>query len=165
MANNIYKVDVNAYVFGSEAGDDVAWSTENIADGAGRQSAFLDLGVGTTARPRRFMWRFWTQLQATPTVGNVIYVYLKTSDGSHPDNDDGTGDAAVSAEDKLKNLDLIGILVVDEAAADVEMVAHGEIEINERYAGVVLWNASGATITNDAAETKLSLTEVPDQIQ
>lgn len=165
MPNKIYAHGETAIIFGSEAGDDVAWSTENIADGAGRQSAHHDLGDIATARAVDFMYRFWTQLQATPTVGRTVQLYFKTSDGTHHDNDDGTGDVAVSAEDKLSNLDPGRPVVVDEAAANVEMVSHGLIQLHHRYVATVLWDDSGASITNDAAETKAELTPVPPEIQ
>jgi len=168
MPNKEYTIEETTIVFGSDTGggDDVDWSTENIANGAGRQSAQHDLGDRATARSSRYRFRFYTQLQATPTVGQSVRIYLKTSDGTHADNDDGTGDAAVSAEDKLLNLRLIGVAIVDEAAANIEIVASGIIEdLDQRYIQFVLWNASGASITNDTAETKLELTPMPREIQ
>ena len=166
MANKVYAIGETAIVFGSEVGDDVAWSTENIANGAGRQSALYDRGALTTAKADRYITRFYTQAQATPTVGNICRLYMKTSDGTHPDNDDGTGDAAVSAEDKLRNLRPMKPAIVDEAAANVEFVAsQPELLITDRHVGFVLWNAMGSAITNDAAETKLILTPIPPEIQ
>ena len=75
MANKLYKVDETAIVFGSEVGDDVAWSSENISDGSGRQSALYDQGAGGTARALRWMYRIYTQAQATPTVGQALRMY------------------------------------------------------------------------------------------
>lgn len=168
MANKVYLNDEASTVFGSEAGDDVDWSTENISDGAGRQSAEADLGAAP--RSRRYRVELWTQLQATPTVGETVRLYLKPNGGEgassdHPGNDDGTGDAAVSAENKLRNLHLLGALVVDEAAANIEMKLDVEVEINARHVQLVVWNDSGAAITNDAAETKARLTPLPDEVQ
>lgn len=139
------------------------FEVDAIATASGRQGALHDFGTG--ARSRRFAWRAWVQCQATPTLGALIRVYLKTSDGSHPDNDDGTGDAAVSAEDKLRNLHYIGAIVVDEAAANVEFAASGDVEISARYVAPVFWNASGATLTTDEAEHGFQLTPVPDEVQ
>lgn len=165
MANKVYRVSETAIVFGSEGGDDVDWSTESIADNAGRQSALYDRGVLTTAKAGLYHYRFYAQFQATPTVGDACYLYMKTSDGAHPDNDDGAGDAAVSAENKLRNLRPLKPIIVDEAAANIEMVCSGAVEIYDRHVGFVLWNESGATITADVAETKLILTPIPDEIQ
>lgn len=168
MPNKLYQNDETASLFGSEAGDDVAWTTESVADGAGRQSATLDLGAAP--RAYRYLLEVWTQFQATPTAGNALRVYIKesgseTATADHPTNDDGTGDAAVSDEDKLKNLDPVLSVAVDEAAADVEMGAKAIIEIPVRHIQLVLWNDSGATTTADAAETKARLTPLPPEIQ
>lgn len=165
MANKILKIDETAIIFGSEGGDDVAWTTESVANNAGRQSAHHDLGAGGTARAFRFMYRFYTQLQATPTLKQAVRILIKSSDGTHHDNDDGTGDIAVSAEDKLLNLRELKPAIVDEAAANIETVSSGLFEHYERYIAAVLWNQSGATITSDASETKLVITPVPDEIQ
>jgi len=113
---------------------------------------------------------FWTQFQATPTVGNSLAVYIKewgseSGTEDHPTNDDGSADAAVSAEDKLRNLRLVGIVTVDEAAANVEMGFKTIVEIGVREFQLVFWNESGATITTDATETKARLTPLPYQIQ
>lgn len=143
--------------------NDVTFECDGLSNGAGRQSAQLDLG--SAARSRRYAWRAFVQAQATPTVGDVLRVYLKTSDGTHPDNDDGTGDAAVSAEDKLRNLQFIGVIECDEAAANIEFVAQGEVEINARYVQIVFWNELGATLTTDVDENGLILTPVPDESQ
>lgn len=165
MSNETYIEHGTAVVFGSEVGDDVAWSTENISDGAGRQASLYDQGAEGTARPERWQYRFYTQAQATPTVGNMLECHLKTSDGSHPDNDDGASDAAVSAADKLKNLTLLLSPIVDEAAANVEFVSKGTIRIPHRYFGPVLWNAMGSAVTNDAGETKAVFTPIYEQQQ
>ena len=165
MANAIYEKTGSSVVFGSEVTDDVDWSTEAIANGAGRQSAQWDRGADGTARPGWYRYRFYTQAQATPTLGATCRLYLKTSDGTHADNDDGTGDAAVSAEDKLRNLDILQPAIVDEAAANIEYSATGIVHITARYVQAVLWNAMGSAVTNDAAETKLVLTETFPEVQ
>lgn len=168
MGSKVYHNPETAVVFGSEAGDDVDWSTESIANGAGRQSAVHDLGAGP--RATRYLLEFWAQFQATPTVGNACRLYIKefgseSGTEDHPTNDDGSTDAAVSAEDKLKNLDHVASIIVDEAAANVEMGTKVVVEILVREFQLVLWNASGATITSDVAETKARLTPMPPEIQ
>jgi hypothetical protein len=168
MANKIYIDPETAFTFGSEGGDTVDWTTESVANGAGRQSAIRDLGAGP--RSDRYLFEFWTQLQATPTVGSLVRLYIKeygseSGTEDHPTNDDGTGDAAVSAEDKLRNLRYVGAVTVDEAAANVEMGFKTVVEIAVREFQLVLWNASGAAITADAAETKARLTPIPYEIQ
>lgn len=166
MANKVYAVDETAIVFGSEVGDDVAWSNENISSAAGRQSALHDLGAGGTARSERFRYRFQMDgWQATPTVGNTLDLHIKTSDGTDPDNDDGTGDAAVSAEDKLSNLDYLDAIVCDEAAANILAATSGIVHISERHVAFVMWNRGGSATKNDGAGIKLTLTPRPLEIQ
>lgn len=158
MANEFYIKHGSEIVFGSEVGDDVAWTIENIANAAGRQSSFYDQGAEGTARPLFWQYRIFTQAQATPTVGNQLRCFLKTSDGSHPDNDDGTTDAAISSINKLLNLTTLHSPTVDEAAADTMFVNKGMLPIPHRYFGVAGWNAMGSSITNDDTETKAIFT-------
>ena len=102
--------------------------------------------------------------------GETVDIYLKTMGSSasataHPDNDDGTAEGAVSALNKLKNLHYLGSIVVDEAVADIEMVASGEVFITARGFNVVFWNASADALTNDVDENGFMLTPVPMEIQ
>jgi hypothetical protein len=94
----------------------------------------------------------------------MVTIYWKTSDGTHADNDDGTGDAAVSAIDKLRNLMVLGVIQIDENAA-VEMVASGEFEMSSRHGAPVWWNATAQTLSTTAADFGFSLTPVPDEVQ
>ncbi len=141
----------------------VVWTLTSLAAGAGRQSAQLDFGAGAVAF--KFRWRFWVQFATTPVVDEIIDRYIKTSDGTHLDNDDGTGDADVSAEDKLNNLHWIGSIVVDEATADIEMSASGVVEIYERYVHLVAFNRTADALTATALEHGAYLEEVPTQGQ
>ena len=165
MANKVYVARETTVVFGSEVGDDVAWSTESITDTNGRQSALHDFGASSMSRI--YEYRFHTQAQATPTLGEPCELYMKTalvSDG-HPDNDDGTGDAAVSSSDKLKNLKFLIPALCDEAAANIEFVASGILQLLAREVAFVFLNNLGATITTDDTETKLHLTPAPPEVQ
>jgi len=138
-------------------------TSQNLAAGAGRQGAVHDFGVG--ARSPRFAWRWGQEFETPPVVDEFLRIYAKTSDGTDPDNDDGTGDAAVSAENKLKNLTQIGKLIVDEAAADVQMAASGFILLPHRYFQPVIWNATADNLQNTANINVFSLTPVPFEIQ
>lgn len=171
MANEIYGlIETSLWFVPATAAqaEDAAFEVHNLASGAGRQSAQLDLGVA--ARSRRFRWRAFVQFATAPVLGETIDIYLKTAGSSasataHPDNDDGTGEAAVSAEDKLRNLQYLGSIVVDEAVANIEMVASGTIEITARAVQVVFWNNSADGLTNDVDENGFFLTPIVDQIQ
>ncbi len=165
MANLVYQNEEAEILFlpASQA-ETVIFEIDALGSGAGHQSAQHDFGVA--ARARRFTWRAFLQLQTGLVVNEVVRIYIKTeSTAGHPDNDDGTGDLAVSAEDKLKNLHMIGLIRVDEAVADREMVASGEIEISATKINVVFWNATSAALTTDETESGFILTPVPDEIQ
>ena len=164
MANLVYQPLQTVITFkpATQSGS-ATWELDAITNGAGRQAALYDFGTASVAR--RLSFRFYTQCQATPTLGNLIRLYWKSSEGSHPDNDDGTGDAAVSSEDKLRNLMYIGSAIVDEGAANIEFVRSGYFFLPHRYGAPVVWNASGATLTTDETEHGMTLTPVPDEIQ
>ena len=141
---------------------------DSLGAGAGIQSAIHDLGEGAIARI--YEWRAFVQFATTPVLGETIDFFIKTAGNSasstgHPDNDDGTTAGAVSAIDKLKNLHWIGSIKVDEAVADIEMVASGTIEISARAFQVVAWNAAVDALTTDVDENGFWLSPVPDEVQ
>lgn len=165
MANKVNQVIETAITWLASGGTAVLTLT-SLAAGAGRQGAFHDLGA--TARSPRYTWRFWMKFASAPAVGEVIEIYLKTADASnaHPDNDDGTGDAAVSAEDKLRNLMLLGTLVIDEASSTPEFaVGGGPVEIAQQCVAPVIWNRSaGDAFSGTAGDHGFSLSPVPYEI-
>lgn len=147
-----------------DSGGDELLTLTSVAAGAGRQGAMHDFGA-TTARSRRYVWRAFVKFATTPVLDEVIRIYLKTGDGTQFDNDDGTGDAAVSAEDKLKNLTYIGSIIVDEASNTPVFSASGEIEVSERQVAPVFWNATADVFSATAADHGFWFTPVPDEIQ
>ena len=162
MTSKAYVISETATTFAPSGGDHV-FTLTSLASGAGRQSAQWDRTAG--ARPFMFEWRAWTKFATAPVVAQTVDFYIKTSDGTHVDNDDGTGDLAVSAEDKLKNLKYIGSIVVDEASATPEFAASGIIAIYSRYVQVVAWNASDDALSGTAGDHGFSLTPIPIQGQ
>ena len=157
-----YYLPETKHTFLASAGD-VVFTQTSLASGAGRQSAQLDLGAG--AQPPLFRWRAWVQFATAPVVGETVDFYLKTSDGTHLDNDDGVGDIAVSAEDKLLNLRYIGSITVDEASATPEFSSSGVISVYDRYAHIVCWNSTADALSATATEHGFSLEEIPLQGQ
>lgn len=141
---------------------------DSLGSGAGVQSAIHDLGEAAISRI--YEWRAFIQFATVPVLGETVDFYIKTAGNSasstgHPDNDDGTTSSAVSAEDKLKNLHFIGPIVVDEAAANIEMVASGTIRISARAFQVVAFNSTADGLTTDVDENGFWLSPVPDEIQ
>lgn len=166
MANKIYQATETALWFvpaTATQAENAAFEVHNLASGAGRQSAQYDFG--TSSRASVFNWRAFIQFATAPVVGQRVGFFLKTSDGNHPDNDDGTTEGAVSAEDKLRNLIHIGDISVDQAAANIEMVKSGTVSINARYVQVVAWNYSDDGLTNDVDENGFILIPVPPEVQ
>ncbi len=144
-----YLLPETAITFKDSAGT-VVFTCTSVASGAGRQSAQHDFGTG--AHAFLFNWTAYVQFATEPVVDEVIDVYLKTSEGTHIDNDDGTGDAAVSAEDKLKNLQHIGSIVVDEASVTPEFSASGVVAIYNKIVQVVFFNKTADALSSTASE-------------
>lgn len=162
MANKIYIAPETATTWTDTTGD-LAMTLNNLATVTGRQGAQKDLG--SASRSGMYAWRAWVQFATNPTVGKTVEIYLKTSDGTHPDNDDGTGDIALSSTDKLKNLRLLGLIVVDEALASIEMVKSGVVFIGSRYVNPVFYNATGQNLKATNNLSGFSLTPIPDEVQ
>jgi hypothetical protein len=162
MANKIYVHEETAITF-KNTGGTVTFTPDSITAGNGAQSAHHDLT--TSARSRRFAWRAYCKMQAAPAIGDTIDVYLKYSDGTYPDNDDGTGDIALSSTDKLRNLHYIGNIVMDENSATPTFVGSGSVEIDHRYVAVVFLNSTAVQVSTTAADSGFILTPVPDEVQ
>ncbi len=163
MANKVYQIAETDITWLASGGTN-ALTLTSLSAGAGRQGARHDFG--TSARPIRFAWRAWIKANATPTVGQVIEVYIKTSDGTHSDNSDGTSDSAVSSGDKRHNLQRLGIIVIDQASTTPEFVASGMVELPHRYVQPVLWNAMSAiALSATASDHGFKLTPIVDEIQ
>lgn len=161
MANKIYTLQETAVTWLSTGGTELLTPT-SLATLSGRQGAHHDFTAGSVGR--RFAWRAWLKPGATRVVGEVVEIYFKTSDGTRHDNDDGTGDIAVSAKDKLRNVTLIGVLQIDENAA-VEMVTSGIVELLHRYGAPIFWNATANTLSATAGDFGYSMTPCVDEIQ
>jgi len=149
MTAKAYLLTETALEFKASAGD-VTFTPTSLAATAGRQSAEHDFGAA--ARAANFTWRAYLQFATAPVVGQVVDIYAKTSDGTHDDNDDGATDAAVSAQDKLRNLYYLGSVIVDEASTTPEFSASGQCFLPARYFQVVWWNATDDALSSTAAD-------------
>ena len=152
-----------AVTFRSSTGT-VVHTLTSLATVTGRQSAQHDFT--DSARAFIYRWRAWCQFTTTPVVGETVDWYYKSglTTSTILDNDDGTGDIALSSVDKLKNLHYIGSIVVDEAA-DVEFVASGTIAIYERFINIVCYNATADSLSATALDMGFSLTPLSIQGQ
>ncbi len=170
MAFGEFQIEEGTTIAWRDTGGDLAMTLASLASGAGRQGALWDIhnaagtpnGLGTT-RTNRFRWRFFCQFNTAPVVGQLVGIYAKTgntTDGAY-DNDDGTGNIAVSAEDKLRNLTLLNVLVVDEASAGVEMSVGGIVELDDEDFMPVVWNFTDDALHATAANNGFDLTPLP----
>lgn len=162
MANKIYQNDETALQWLASGGDELLTLT-SVAAGAGRQGALHDFTAA--ARAREFAWRAYVQFATPPVVDEIIEIYWKSSDGTNPDNDDGTGDIAVSAADKLKNLQFLGVIIVDEAASAPTFVGSGNLDVVHQHGCPVFWNATADALSATAADHGFTLTPTPLEVQ
>jgi hypothetical protein len=167
MTSTIYQIGETDITWLDTGGSELLTLT-SLGAGAGRQGARHDFGVLTTARPQDFIWRFFMQFAAAPVVGEVIEIYWKSDDGTHADNDDGTGDIALSDADKLRNLTFLDALVVDENNATPEFSkgsADHVIQLPNRHGMPVIFNNTVTAFSGTAAEHGFILTPLPLQAQ
>jgi hypothetical protein len=164
MANAVYQKAAASVTWTDTTGD-LAMTLNNLAAGTGRQGAEKDWGVLTTARPTLYHFRLVVQQETTGVVGETIELYWKSGDGTDYDNDDGTGDAALSAEDKLKNLKFLGVAQVDEAAADVDISIEGYFRDFNRNGMPVLFNNTADNLQATDNVNKIVVTPIFDEIQ
>lgn len=147
MANEVYLRKGTSKLVNGEAGADVAWSMEGVANAAGRVAAQIDWGAAP--RPDWYEWSCEVQWQATPTQGAVLELYVAgapDADSTQIDGDVGTTDAALGDIDMRRNLKWIGSVVSENAAASEVCVASGRFQFTQRYMSIVGYNAAGATI-------------------
>jgi len=164
MANAI-KQNAGTPIVWMDSGATYALTFKGLATLTGRQGATHDFGVDAVSY--RFAWRCMVHFDTAtaPVLGEVVYIYLKTGDGTHWDNDDGEGDIALSHVDKLKNLMLIGAIVVDEEVSDVPMSASGVIEITGREIAPVIYNATQDTLDDDTSPTDSLFEIIPMDLE
>lgn len=162
MGSKIYVARETAIVWSDTTGD-LAITLNNLAAGAGRVGARKDFGIGSTSE--WYEWRLTVQFETAPVVGETVEIYLSTSDGTEEDGQVGTADAALDSSNTLKNLKLIGILVVSSTDADHDMTTSGICRIPTRYVSPIIYNntADNLQAANDTCE--FTLTPIPPEIQ
>ena len=148
------------------SGGDVTFTLTSLGAGAGRQSDTYN--AGAAPRVNRYLVEFVVLWDSAPTVGETAELYLKTFSESNAQglNDDGASDAAVSAEDKLRNLVPVITVQADEAVADIATVGRAVVENDSRYFQFVVWNRSAAdTFSATANDCYVRITPCPYEAQ
>ena len=159
MANASYVNNGTALLFNGEAGADVAFSVEGLADAAGRTSAQHD--AGAAPRPYLYTWSCEVQWQATPTQYGVLELYVAEApdaDATQVAGDQGVADAALGDVDSVRNMRFIGAVVSENAAASEKCVASGEFVSYSRYFSIVAVNNGGSTINATDSSFRFDLT-------
>jgi hypothetical protein len=139
-----------------------AFALAGIAAGAGQYSARYDKGTGPQASIWR--WRCHVQMATAPTAGDVIEVYVSTSDGTNADGQLGTTTAALTS-DKRRNLTMVGVLVIDQGTASVTMTASNTVDIKERYFSLALWNATTVAFLNNVNINGCTMTPMNQEVE
>jgi len=168
MAANLVKINVASDLTFKASGGTSVWTPTSVGAGAGRISAVMDLGAAP--RPRLYRWRMQTRWVATLAAGDMLRVYLITSNASATtaNNDGGVafGDAAMSVETyAINSYQFLGAVIAG-VAEDKNECASGTVEILDRYIGVMCWNASATkALSGTAGDHVLTLTPVMDEIE
>jgi hypothetical protein len=164
MANKIYGNSEAAITWKSTGGSAQITCT-SLANNAGRVGAQFDRGAG--ARALRFIWELQFKCAATPTLGNMVSVYLAVAqdDATIPTGNVGQADAALSALDKRRNLIFLGVVEIDVASTALQCGSGLTAEIPHRYLSLVLVNESGAAFSSTATDTLFTMTPIPDEVQ
>lgn len=158
MANESFIANGTALLISGAAGADVAFSVEGLTNAAGRVSAQIDLG----AAPRQYIyqWSCEVQFQPTPTQFATLDLYIATApdgDATQIDGDVGNSDAALADVDMRKNLQFIGSVVSENAAANEVLVASDEFVTTARYLSIIAFNDSGATVNATDSNFRFNL--------
>lgn len=156
-----------AKVFTSSGGDG-AITFGGKATTTGRRSTVVDFGA--SPRARLYRWFGTTTLQATPTVGRSVGVYLIPWDdesgtpGNGWGGQSGTTDADFNTRNDLLGLFKVGDIVVHAAAAGV-VSKGGVIRLPARNCQLVLWNETGATTNATSSLTIVKFWPLVPDIQ
>jgi len=166
MANEAFIEIQTAKLINGEAGADVAFSVEGLTNANGRVSAQYD--IGASPRPYLFRWSCEVQFQATPTQYKGLELYVAgapDADATQIDGDIGASDAALGDVDMRRNLQFIGYVISENAAASEKCVASGSFEFYSRYLSLVVYNDSGATINATDSNFRFDLQPIAIQGQ
>lgn len=162
MASEILQKLKTAITWRSTGGTELLTGT-SLASGSGRQGAYHDFG--TAALARRGKLRVFLKPGATRVVGELIGIYWLSGDGTHYDNDDGTGDIAVSSIDKLRNPTFLGYIEIDENAAVDMSIVIPDFLVPERYGAPLLWNYTANSLSATATDFGADFEPMADENQ
>lgn len=145
----------------------------SLADGAGRESAKVDLGA-TRARFYSVMVAF--EFAATPTTGERVELRWAPSPDSEPSDGnpmqiDGVDAAAPSGIGTLAELVAVSQFIGDFIVTNdttIEGVQVGFVNVfspAERHGVLIVKNESGAAFHSDAVESHIVFNPIIDEVQ
>ena len=150
---------------------DVQLSLANVADGAGRESAKVDLGA---SRASAYSVMACFEMAATPTTGEVVELYWAPSPDATAANGnvfdiDGVDAAAPSGVGTLAELVSAATFIGNfrcgaVATASVMTGFVGVLAPPERYGILIVKNESGAAFHSDDVESHIVFTPITDVV-
>jgi hypothetical protein len=167
--NKVWVLPGTALKFGDSAQTPIRNLTLGtpLAAGTGRCSAQYDknaLVSASGAMPHEWRWGATFTLNGTGTLGEVIELYIATSDGTIIQGNISTADAAL-ASDLRKNLTFIGTVIVDKATATPVLMGAGDVIIKPRYFSVCVYNTTSLAFTTSTTAHTVYLTPMSSEIQ
>ena len=166
MANKVL-IDPETTIEWRDSGGDETITLASLGAGVGRNGEFHDWGAAP--RSLRYYLKFFCQFDATPVVGDTVLIFVReaglTASIVKPTNDDGDGDIALSALDKIRNLKLVTRLSVDEASTSGVMAVETFFRTAARQFAPVVFNNSADILHSTAANNGVDITPVPFEIQ
>lgn len=161
MATNAIMSKMGTPVVFQESGGNVTFTLNDTVDlGNGQVSNQWDRGA--SPRPTTYLLDAKIKWVATPTLGDVVRIYLSDSEATDRDL---AADGDVTPETKFGNFRFVG-QVVCSVAADQAFHASFVVEIVGRYVNLGVWNASGTKDLNATANAcSITLTPCYPDIQ
>lgn len=159
MANEV-KVKPGTSTSWKNSGGDAVLTLTSLASAAGRIGAQHDFGA-TFGRKAR--WRLKTKFAVAPTEGQLIEVYLATSNNTLRDGVVGSADAALSAAAQRFQCQFLGTVYCRNTTNSQE--ASGVFEMVSRYVSPVIYNAAGQAFSGTASDHEFVIEQYVDEVQ
>jgi hypothetical protein len=163
MANNKVYINPETPVTWSDAGADNTLDLGGLAADAVREGDRHDFGA--SARAEWYEWRIKIDgFGEQPVVGESVDVYWATSDGTNPDGNASTTDAAGAVAD-LPNFKYLGSAIVQTTTAGDNLVASGVFRHVARYGQPVIHNNSNDVLLSSGDDHWFWVTPIPPEVQ
>jgi hypothetical protein len=161
MPSRLYSLKETAIAFKKPG--PVLLTLAGLTTGNGRVSDRWDRyqGGAAGAYANRFMGRAKIKLAVAAVVGVTAAIYLVTSDGTDSDGGLGTGDAALPALDRRRNLTQIATIVADAATVGPFFAPISIFEFDDRYMQILVVNEMGQSLTAVDADHYVNIWSVP----